>query len=174
LNDEIRSLGAEVKSAKAHAESATGGGVDSSAFNSVRARFQTAKNEHETIQAQFKTVKAEYDHVKAAFESAQAEHQKAKEAFKNCLAKIQNKQQGFHNKKQKIAAQAGKRSDDVKVRFNPETGKNDVFFGGIGKADGVGHGHAVVDEDGEVVYLRDATLGDRKKAIIKDDPTHRL
>lgn len=69
----------------------------------------------------------------------------------------------------KIASAAGKKADDVKVRFNPATGKNDVYFGGIGAPDGLGHGHAVVSDTGEVHYLRDAGFGNRKDAVIKDD-----
>jgi len=59
--------------------------------------------------------------------------------------------------------------DDVKLVFKPRIGKNEVYFGGLGEADGPGHGHAVVDENGNLRHLRDAGFGDRKDLIIFDD-----
>lgn len=52
---------------------------------------------------------------------------------------------------------------DVKSRMR-EDGKTDTFFGGDGKADGSGHGHAVANDRGGIEYLRD-TDG----TVIKDD-----
>ena len=47
---------------------------------------------------------------------------------------------------------------DAKIRQrNDGSGKTDVFFGGLSAAgDGTGHGHAIIDRDGNVTYLRDA------------------
>ena len=37
------------------------------------------------------------------------------------------------------------------------SGKIDVYFGGLSPdGDGIGHGHAIIDRDGNVTYLRDA------------------
>lgn len=44
-----------------------------------------------------------------------------------------------------------KLGDDVKIVYNPDTGITSNYFGGKGGADGVGHGHVDVNEDGEVV-----------------------
>ena len=54
---------------------------------------------------------------------------------------------------------------DVKASLR-EDGKTDNYFGGQGKADGSGHGHAVVDSKGDTVYLRDTdgtVITDTKK-----------
>lgn len=62
--------------------------------------------------------------------------------------------------------------DDFIVVFDPETGKNNVYFGGIDVADGFGHAHAVIDDDGVLHYLRDVEFGDandKKGAVLKDD-----
>lgn len=44
----------------------------------------------------------------------------------------------------------------VKVRHK-RASTFDIYYGGVGKADGVGHGHIVV-RDGRVVYRRDPSL----------------
>lgn len=53
-------------------------------------------------------------------------------------------------------ANFGKSGDVHKVKFNPKTGKNDVFFG----PKGTKAGHAVVNgKNGKVEYLRGAGKG---------------
>jgi len=53
-------------------------------------------------------------------------------------------------------AKYGKTGDVHKLKFNPKTGKNDVFFG----PKGTKAGHAVVDgKNGRVEYLRGAGKG---------------
>ena len=46
-------------------------------------------------------------------------------------------------------------SSDVKSVLR-EDGKTDTYFGGVGKADGPGHGHVVCDDKGNVEYAREA------------------
>jgi len=46
--------------------------------------------------------------------------------------------------------QAG--SNDVKAVFNPDTGETDNYFGGEGRADGPGHGHVTVNDQGEPTH----------------------
>lgn len=45
-------------------------------------------------------------------------------------------------------------SDDIKAVYNPETGITSNYFGGERQADGPGHGHANIDEDGNVAHPR--------------------
>lgn len=45
--------------------------------------------------------------------------------------------------------------EDVKASQRSD-GKTDNYFGGDGKADGPGHGHVVVSENGRVDYAREA------------------
>ncbi len=47
------------------------------------------------------------------------------------------------------------------------SGKIDVYFGGLNAAgDGLGHGHATIDSDGNVAYLRDAWVTDKHDYLI--------
>ncbi|MDL2235699.1 putative nuclear RNA export factor SDE5 [Christensenellaceae bacterium OttesenSCG-928-L17] len=170
----------------------------SSDFHHYKERYNSLMDSHKALQAEYKSVKAQHeaardefdrakqqcDAAKAAFERAiEAERAKWRdESCRECGATIRvniewshppkyckHCKEKFKAQKDRIASAAGKSADDVKVRFNPATGKNDVYFGGIGEADGHGHGHAVVSDTGKVHYLRDATFGDRKDAIIIDD-----
>lgn len=71
------------------------------------------------------------------------------------------------------AIAAGKERDyDTKTVFKPDRDKNDIYFGGYGKPDGPGHGHVIVDSDGETHHVRDVYDGteqDRKDAVVFDD-----
>lgn len=46
-------------------------------------------------------------------------------------------------------------SEDVKSVLE-ENGNTSTYFGGIGSADGPGHGHVVTNDSGEVLYEREA------------------
>ena len=66
-----------------------------------------------------------------------------------------------------------KGSDEYKLRFNPKTGKNDFFFGTNNPRKGDGHGHVIIDDNGQVHYVRDSfdphKTGDRESAESYDD-----
>ena len=66
-----------------------------------------------------------------------------------------------------------KGSNEYKLRFKPQEGRNDFLFGNNKPNKGDGHGHVVVDGDGQVHYVRDTynpqKPGDRKDAESFDD-----
>lgn len=45
---------------------------------------------------------------------------------------------------------------DVKVVFR-EDGNTDTYFGGVGKADGPGHGHVATSPNGQTIYARESS-----------------
>ena len=50
------------------------------------------------------------------------------------------------------------------------SGKIDVYFGGLNAAgDGLGHGHATIDVNGNVTYLRDAWATDKHDYLIDEN-----
>jgi hypothetical protein len=67
------------------------------------------------------------------------------------------------------------RSGDLKIRYNFDKGYTDIFFGGIGKPDGDGHGHVMIWVDGREQVVREPYLkgqpGGRKDATLLDDKT---
>lgn len=189
LNAEISALCQEVKAARQAAEYQAPK-TDNSAFHAAKAVFEQAKASHESAQAEFKRLKAIRDSCKEAFNTAQAEHARAKEAFQRRLAEVKAS-------KRQREADAISRVNMELVRTKPfylgtlfgqdakvvprsdGSGKTDVYFAGMAKAgDGLGHGHAVIDSDGNVSYLRDAWQ-DHKDYLINDHakgdkPTHKI
>ena len=191
LNAEISELAREVKQAKANAK-ASAPRISSYAFDSAKSTFESAKAHHESAQAEFKRLKAQRDSAKAEFDRLQAQFKQAQAAFNRKLEEVRSERAA---KKQQTVDKANmalvheKRGTfylgsifgrDAKIRpRNDGSGKTDVFFGGLSATgDGVGHGHAVIDRDGNVTYLRDAwqdhedyLIDDRKKRGID---THKI
>ena len=59
--------------------------------------------------------------------------------------------------KKSIAARAGvplQYQDNVLISTDPD-GITNIYFGGIGKPNGTGHGHYVMDQHGTVTYRRE-------------------
>ncbi|MDO5451975.1 MAG: DUF1771 domain-containing protein [Candidatus Saccharibacteria bacterium] len=169
LNAEISELAREVKQAKANAE-ASAPRISSYAFNSARSAFESAKVRHESAQAEFKRLKAQRDSAKAEFGYLQSQFERAQVAFHRELEEVKSertakKQQAVDKVNMALVHEKGGAfylgsifGQDAKIRQrNDGSGKTDVFFGGLSAAgDGTGHGHAIIDRDGNVTYLRDA------------------
>lgn len=174
LNAEISEFARKVKQAKANAE-ASAPRVDSSAFNHAKSAFESAKVRHESAQAEFKRLKAMRDSAKAEFDRLQSQFKQAQAAFQRKLdevksEKLATKQQAV-NKVNMALIQSNAHylgtifGQDAKVVPRKDgSGKTDVYFGGLNVAgDGYGHGHATIDRDGNVTYLRDAWVADKKR-----------
>jgi len=165
---ELQSVNAEVKGLVAQSKSLP---RPNSSFQSCKASYNTAKSELQSTQNHYSLAKAEHESAKARFRQARREFQQANEAFKARLRKVKAENEHEYEKQRDVARKAGvpeSQIDAVKVRYDPLKGKNDVYFGGLGEADGLGHGHAVVDDSGNIEYLRGVTFGDKTKAIVKD------
>lgn len=169
LNAEISELAREVKQAKANAE-ALAPKTDSSGFNRAKSSFEQAKSRHESAQAEFNALKNQLYSVKADFEHLQEKFKQAKSAFNHKLEEVKSelnlkKHQVIDKVNMALVHEKGGAfylgsifGQDAKIRSrNDGSGKTDVFFGGLsGSGDGAGHGHAIIDRDGNVTYLRDA------------------
>ena len=169
LNAEISELAREVREARQNAEWRAPK-TDSSVFHRAKEAFERAKSRHESIQAEFKRAKAERDRLKAEFDSLHEEHLRLKEEFQRKLEEVKSeraakKQQAVDKVNMALVHEKGGAfylgsifGQDAKIRPRDDgSGKTDVFFGGLNSAgDGIGHGHAIIDRDGTVTYLRDA------------------
>ena len=154
INEEVSRLCQEVKSARQNAEWRAPK-TDSSAFHRAKEVFERAKSRHESAQAEFKRLKAERDRLKDAFDSLQAEHTRLKEEFQRKLeeVKLANKRE-----RDKTLDKAGVRwseRNDAKI-VKKTDGTTQVYHGGLGKGDGLGHGHTTLDQFGNKTYDRDA------------------
>lgn len=169
LNTEISELAREIKQAKANAE-ALAPKTDSSGFNRAKSSFEQAKSRHESAQAEFNALKNQLYSVKADFEHLQEKFKQAQSAFNHKLEEVKSelnlkKHQVIDKVNMALVHEKGGAfylgsifGQDAKIRSrNDGSGKTDVFFGGLsGSGDGAGHGHAIIDRDGNVTYLRDA------------------
>ena len=182
LNAEVSRLCREVKEARQNAEWRAPK-TDSSAFKAAQEKFHQAKARHEAAQAEFKRLKAERDRTKSEFRSAQAEHKRLKEAFQQRLEEVKAAKRTRNQQAVDKVNMALVRSNahylgtlfgqDAKI-VPRNDGKTDVYFGGLNPAgDGLGHGHAVIDENGNVAYLRDAWVADPKNDYLIDDRADR-
>ena len=112
-------------------------------FAAARQAFQAAKAAHERAQADFKRAKAEFD--------------AAAKAFQTRLDKVKTANQKRRDDKKSIAAKAGvpiQHRNNVVVSTDTD-GNTNIYFGGVGASDGPGHGHYVLDGNGNVTYKRD-------------------
>lgn len=97
--------------------------------------------------------KAISDHKRACSEyrTVKAEYEKLRQMSKSVTKNAPNKKYG-RNSKIAIARRAGvpeKYHDDLYVKNKPD-GSIDIFFGGIGKPNGLGHGHHRIDANGKI------------------------
>ncbi|MBR2837107.1 putative nuclear RNA export factor SDE5 [Candidatus Saccharibacteria bacterium] len=154
LNERVRELIQEIKDAKAYAI-ANAPPVDSSAFNSAKAEYDRAKAEHLAAEAEFKRIKAERDQAKAEFDHCQAEHVRLKQAFQEILTKVKAEHQRSRDRTLDKAGVRWLDRKDAKIVQKPD-GTTQVYHGGLGSGDGLGHGHTVLDGTGHKTYDRDA------------------
>lgn len=133
-------------------------------FNSAKRTFDTAKTEHERTQADFKKAKESFD--------------SASKAFKSRLEKVRDESKRRKNDKRSVAEKAGVPSqylDDVWVSKD-SNGNTNIYFGGVGKPNGPGHGHYVMERSGKVSYKRDPfdPHGGQNFTDAKDDYVQRI
>ena len=180
LNAEISELAREIKRAKANAE-ASAPKVDSSAFNYARSAFESAKARHESAQAEFKRLKAMRDSAKAEFDRLQAQFKQAQAAFNRKLEEVKSERSAtkqhavdkvnmalIESNAHYLGTIFGHNAKIVPRKDN--SGKIDVYFGGLNASgDGMGHGHATIDRNGNVTYLRDAWVTDKKRDYLIDE-----
>ena len=185
LNAEVGELIREIKDARQSAEWRASK-TDGLAFQSARDDFMRAKERHAEAQNEFKRLKTERDRAKAEFDSLEADYKRAKEVFRKRLDEVRGA-------KAKNDRKMADKVDMALMRTKPSylgtifghnakivpredgSGATDIYFAGLAEAgDGLGHGHAVIDRDGNVTYLRDA-WSDHRDYLINDwaNPTHK-
>lgn len=141
---ERRRLVEEIRSARAE-------------HDATRPAFQRAKDEFSAAKQRFDQAKAEHERTQAEFKRAKAEFDSCTEAFKSRLEKVRSEGQKRREDKKSIAARAGvpyQYRDNVWVSTD-SNGNINIYFGGAGKPNGPGHGHYVMDRNGEVTYKRE-------------------
>lgn len=135
------------------------------------AELRSAKERHDATKPAFQRAKDDFKSAKSAFDSAKAEHERAQVEFKRAKAEFDHASKAFKSRLEKVKAEGQKRREDKKstaakagvphqYRDNvwvstDSNGTANIYFGGIGKPNGPGHGHYVMDRNGNVTYKRD-------------------
>lgn len=112
-------------------------------FDQAKRRHDQAKEDHQRKQAEFKRAKADFDQTAAAFRSR--------------LEEVQAESKRRKDDRRSIAERAGvpyEYLDNVWISEKPD-GTINIYFGGVDRPDGIGHGHYVMDPGGSVTYRRD-------------------
>ena len=141
---ERRRLVAEIRTARENLEA-------------IKPYFQTAKDEFAGVRQAFLSAKAEHERAQEAFKRAKAEFDSCAEAFKARLDELKSASRKRREDKKSFAARAGvplQYQDSVWISTDSD-GNTNIYFGGVGKPDGPGHGHYVMDQHGTVTYRRD-------------------
>ena len=141
---ERRRLVEEIRSARAQHEAS-------------KPAFQRAKDDFNVAKRNFDSTKSRYERAQVEFKQAKADFDAAVKAFKSRLENVKAESQRRREDKKSIAAKAGvpnQYRDNVWVSKDP-AGNTNIYFGGVGKPNGPGHGHYVLDRSGNVTYKRD-------------------
>ncbi|HEX4662370.1 MAG TPA: hypothetical protein VH144_02020 [Candidatus Saccharimonadales bacterium] len=126
-------------------------------YESTKPAFQHAKAEFDRAKAEFNHAKADHEQKQAEFKRLKAEFESTKQAFRSRLEKVKAEGQRKRDDKRSIAQRAGVPSqhlDNVWVSRAAD-GTTNIYFGGVGKPNGPGHGHYAMDSSGNVTYRRD-------------------
>lgn len=133
--------------------------------------IRSAKAEHDALRPPFERAKEEFHAAKQAHSRAKTEHERAQAEFKERKAEAEKAKLAFHKRLDYLKAQNKQRREDrrliaekagvpyqyldsVKVSKDSD-GNTNIYFGGVGEPAGPGHGHYVMDRNGNVTYSRD-------------------
>lgn len=135
------------------------------------AEIQSAREAHEAIKPEFQRLKENFNFARRCFNSAKAEHERAREAFKRAKEDFDSCAKAFKTRLEKVKSENQKRRQDresildkagIPHQYRDNVyiskgsgGDTNIYFGGIGKPDGDGHGHYVLNKSGKVTYRRD-------------------
>lgn len=125
--------------------------------DAVKDSFQRAKDEFSACKRVFDVAKTEHERASVEFKRAKADFDSCAKAFKSRLEKVKAEGQKRRNDKRSVVEKAGvprQYLDNVWVSTDRD-GNTNIYFGGVGKPNGPGHGHYTMDRTGTVTYRRD-------------------
>ncbi len=154
LNAQVQQLREELKSAKADAEYKAPR-PDSSTFYQAKERFGQVKSKQAQAHTSFKQAKADRDAARATFDQLQKEYEKAQKDFQEHLNQLKAQHQQERKRTLDKAGVDYFERDSAKI-VKKADGTTQVYYGGLGDGDGLGHGHTTLDAQGKVTYDRQA------------------
>ena len=125
--------------------------------DATKPAFARAKDNFDLAKPEFNRAKDKHERAQDVFKKAKADFEQATKAFKKRLEVVRAESKSRHEDKRAIANRAGvpyKYLDNVWISRD-SNGNINIYFGGVGKPNGPGHGHYVLDSSGNVTYARD-------------------
>ncbi len=172
INSRVSELCQEVKSAKQNAEWRAPK-TDFSAFHRAKDAFDQAKSRHMSAEEKFKRLKEKRDFLKSEFDSLHAEHIRLKEEFSRKLDEIKTTNRRERDRTLDKAGIRHSERSDAKI-VKKDDGTTQIYHGGIGKGDGLGHGHTTLDQFGNKIYDRQAFSEHGQQNYINDQDNKAL
>lgn len=181
--------------AKSYAEQGRGYKAESQGYVEERRRLITvlrsAADDHKTYSSAFQTAKAHFDNAKREFDVAKAAHERTQTDFKAAKATFDVASKAFQARLATVKAQNTKKADEKrsiaeragvpyayrdKVYVSTDSqGNTQIYFGGVGEPNGLGHGHYTMDPAGKVTYKREPLDPHGEHNFVRDpDLEHRL
>ena len=154
LNSEVKDLIQKISIAKENAEKFAPN-ENSLAYRKAKDIFEIARQRHEAAREEFKHLRGEQKYYQDVFDTISKEHIKAKEALNQKLDEIQAVNP---SEREAILDKAGidpSERENAKI-VRKADGTIQIYSGGIGGGDGIGHGHVALDSAGHVFYERGA------------------
>lgn len=155
LNDHIKELGQEVKSAKKYAQSRASR-YDNNTFKNAKRKFEEAKKKFEDAKSRAQIAKDNFSKAKQEFERLKSELESIKNQQAERIKELKSQTAKRLLNDKELARSAGvpiEYLDSVKVRHETD-GTVNFYFGGFDKSDGIFHGHISTDSHGNVTYSR--------------------
>lgn len=137
--------------------------------------FQRAKDDFSACKRTFDVAKVEHERAQADFKRGKADFDQAAKAFKTRLEEVRAESKKKRDDKRSIAAKAGvpyRYHDNVWVSKD-SNGNTNIYFGGVGEPNGPGHGHYVMDRNGNVTYKRNPFDPHGAQNVVRDERLER-
>lgn len=122
----------------------------------LHAEFVSAKSEWQSLRDQYQSAKQENERDNAIYRSAKADFDQAHAAYIKRREYVQDQRRHEKDSDRELARKAGVPSrflDNILVKRDSD-GTVNIYYGGYGSPDGLGHGHCSIDPSGEVTYDR--------------------
>lgn len=133
-------------------------GAMNRAYRYKQAAWQRQDNAWQRLQKDASASnRAAHKQAVAEFHKAKTEFDQAKQRFDEKLTQIKTEHQRLKEERRALARQAGVPLQYLNnVWVTPKTdGTTHIYFGGVGKPAGPGHGHYVMDKRGTLTYQRE-------------------
>lgn len=127
------------------------------AHEAARQTLQRLKEAIPTAEADIATAEERLESAQGKLNEAKEAHQQTIDAVKARVNELRAEKAQRRNDRRALARRAGvdmKFLERVWVRHDPDGAVN-IYFGGVGRADGPGHGHYVMNAQGTVTYKRE-------------------